>query len=357
METSIESIALSVDDTAASGTGAVSWAAIFGGAAGAAALSLILFILGIGLGLGAVSPWSDEGISSGALGAATIVWITFTSLVASGLGGYLTGRLRTRWIAVHSDEVYFRDTAHGFLAWAIATLLTAVIFTASTAGLAGMGAQATAAVAGAATDAASSATAPAIGAAMPADEEMPDPLPYHLDVLFRTSVLTQAPANAFPPVQPVTAGSPAAPAADAASADAGNADAPMPAQQPATADTSSAPATSAMQAEPVPALAEVTRIFVRALGSEQLPQADRTYVARLVARHTGISAQEAEMRVDTVFGDVTAELQERAMRVRQAADEARATSAKVALWFFVALLAGAFTGSYAATLGGRQRDL
>ena len=92
---------------------AVSWAAIFAGAAGAAALSLILLILGTGLGLSSVSPWADRGASASTFGVSTIVWITFTQLAASGMGGYLAGRLRTRWASTHTDEVYFRDTAHG----------------------------------------------------------------------------------------------------------------------------------------------------------------------------------------------------------------------------------------------------
>ena len=45
-----------------------------------------------------------------------------------GLGGYLTGRLRTKWVGIRTDEVFFRDTAHGFLAWALATVLMATFF-------------------------------------------------------------------------------------------------------------------------------------------------------------------------------------------------------------------------------------
>ena len=48
-------------------------------------------------------------------------------MIASSLGGYIAGRLRSRWIGVHSDEVYFRDTAHGFIAWAFASVLGAVL--------------------------------------------------------------------------------------------------------------------------------------------------------------------------------------------------------------------------------------
>ena len=108
---------------------AVAWAAILAGAAGAAALSLILLILGVGLGLSSVSPFANSGASATTFGVSTIVWITFTQLAASGLGGYMAGRLRMRWAATHVDEVYFRDTAHGFLAWAIATLATAAMLT------------------------------------------------------------------------------------------------------------------------------------------------------------------------------------------------------------------------------------
>jgi hypothetical protein len=100
----------------------VSWGAVLAGAVAAAALSFILLILGFGLGLSAVSPWS---YNTTAIGTSTIVWLAFMQLASAGIGGYLAGRLRTKWVAVHTDEVYFRDTAHGLLAWAVATLLTA----------------------------------------------------------------------------------------------------------------------------------------------------------------------------------------------------------------------------------------
>src|SRR6187397_2421655 len=107
--------------------GAVSWGAVIAGAAGAAALSLVLFLLGTGLGFAVVSPWAGEGVSATAAGVSTIVWVTLVQLLASVLGGYLAGRLRTRWVTVRTDEVFFRDTAHGFLAWAVATLLMATL--------------------------------------------------------------------------------------------------------------------------------------------------------------------------------------------------------------------------------------
>ena len=127
---------------------AVSWAAILAGAAGAAALSLILLILGTGLGLSSISPWANNGASANTLGVSTILWITFTQLAASGMGGYLAGRLRTRWLAVHTDEVYFRDTAHGYLAWAIASLATAILLTSVIGSIIGGGVKAGASLAG-----------------------------------------------------------------------------------------------------------------------------------------------------------------------------------------------------------------
>lgn len=108
---------------------AVSWGAIVAGAAAGASLSLILLILGVGLGLSSISPWVNEGISAESFGMSTIIWLTITQLLSSALGGYLAGRLRTKWVDIHSDEVYFRDTAHGFLAWAVASLATAVLLT------------------------------------------------------------------------------------------------------------------------------------------------------------------------------------------------------------------------------------
>ncbi len=88
---------------------AVSWGAIV---AAAAALSMILRVLGLGLGLSSISPWTRAGVSAANIGISVIVWISVTQVLASGMGGYLTGRLRVRWLALHTDEVYFRDTAH-----------------------------------------------------------------------------------------------------------------------------------------------------------------------------------------------------------------------------------------------------
>ena len=104
---------------------AVSWPAIFAGAVVAAAVSLVLLILGSGLGFAMASPWRAPSAASFTVMAG--IWFIIIQWAASCLGGYLTGRLRTRWTDTHTHEVFFRDTAHGFLAWALATLLVAVI--------------------------------------------------------------------------------------------------------------------------------------------------------------------------------------------------------------------------------------
>jgi hypothetical protein len=102
---------------------AISWAAIIGGASAAVALSLILLALGSGFGLASVSPWPNSGASVTTLTVMTAIWLVVVQWISSGLGGYLTGRLRTKWVGVHTHEVFFRDTAHGLLAWAVELVL------------------------------------------------------------------------------------------------------------------------------------------------------------------------------------------------------------------------------------------
>lgn len=130
---------------------AVSWGAIFAGAAAAASLALMLLMLGAGLGLTSISPWENQGLAAGTVGIAAIAWLTFTQIVASGMGGYLAGRLRTKWVDTHTNEIYFRDTAHGFLTWAVALLVSAVLLTTTISSLIGGSAKVIGSVAGGAT--------------------------------------------------------------------------------------------------------------------------------------------------------------------------------------------------------------
>ena len=115
----------------------VSWGAVIAGGFAAAALSLTLLTLGTGIGLSAVSPWANAGASASAIGWTAIGWLVVMQIVASSMGGYLAGRLRTKWVSVHTHEVYFRDTAHGFLVWAVALVITAAFLTSAAASVIG----------------------------------------------------------------------------------------------------------------------------------------------------------------------------------------------------------------------------
>ena len=258
----------------------VSWPAVIGGAFVAAALSLILLALGSGLGLSSVSPWSNVGASASTVGKAAIAWLILILIIASAMGGYLAGRLRTKWAGIHTDEVYFRDTAHGFLVWAVGLVITVYFLASAAATMVGGTAQqgATAGVAAMATGAASQGE----GGALSLNA-------YFVDELFRSDHPT---------------------------------------------DRSDASIR-----------AEVDRIFANGLRQEDVPTADKTYLGQLVAARTGLSQPDAEKRVSEVSA-----------QARQAADTARKATAHLLLWIFLALLIGAFCASYAATIGGRQRD-
>lgn len=280
----------SMSDMHASG---VSWGAVFAGGAVAAALSLILLILGFGLGLSSVSPWS---YNVAAIGTGTILWLAFMQLAASGVGGYLAGRLRVKWAGVHTDEVFFRDTAHGLLTWAVASLFTAALLAGAVRAILGGTIMAGAEAAGAA--------APVLGAAVASGgpDTALNPVNYFSDMLLRSD---QPAANA-------------------------NNDAAL--------------------------RSEVSKILVTDLRAGQLAPEDRNYLAQLIARRTGLSQADAQRRVDDIYARASKASNDAQAAAKQAAETARKAAAHSALWMFVALLLGAFVASWAATFGGRQRD-
>ncbi len=110
-----------------SGSSGIHWAAVLGGAAAAAAISLILVPLGTALGFSSVSVFTSPQTSLVRFTAGWAIWLVVMQWVSSGIGGYTAGRLRVKWADLHSDEVFFRDTVHGFLAWAAATLVTVAL--------------------------------------------------------------------------------------------------------------------------------------------------------------------------------------------------------------------------------------
>jgi hypothetical protein len=230
-------------------------------------LSLALLTLGAGTGLSAISPWSSRGASASAVGIGAIIWLIVIEILASAMGGYLAGRLRTKWVNVHTHEVYFRDTAHGFLVWCVGLVITAAFLATAAASVVGTTANATA-----------TATA----------EGQSGPNAYFVDSLFRS-----ARAERVDPSERTEAG----------------------------------------------------LILARGIQEKDLPATDRTYLAQLVSARTGLSETEAQTRVSEVFG-----------QAQQNADAARKAAAHSLYWTFLALLIGAFCASFAATIGGKQRD-
>jgi hypothetical protein len=298
---------------------AVSWGAIFAGAAGAGALSLILTFLGVGFGMSAISPWSGSGASAASVGIGSVIWITLTQIAAASLGGYLAGRLRVRWTAVHRDEVHFRDTAHGFVAWAVATLAVAACLSSTLGAIGHEGAQLGGnAIKGAAT---------AMAARAPDNDR--DDLAYSVDLLLRPMPNAPAGTTAAPPTGDAAAATPA----------------------PATANSTDFLAGDATRND-MDRRGEATRLFARSLRQGNLADADVQYLGRTIAARTGASQQDAEAQVRRAYASAT----EAATAAKQAADTARKAAAYTSIWLFVALLAGAFFASLLATLGGRQRD-
>ena len=290
---------------------AVSWAAVIAGAVAMAAFSLILFTLGTGLGLSALSPWPGGGAHAKTFGVAAVIWVCVTQILSAGLGGYLAGRLRHSWVGVDTDEAHFRDTVHGFLAWSLATLVTAAMLSASISGV-----TRTAAATASAESGAHNVGALNRGNAFAAYQTWP--IGYLIDGMLRPAVNAPAPAAQGAP------GNPGAPEA----------------------------LSIAAQKQ------EIARIFLNTLPSgAALSPEDSDYVASVVARRTGLSQADARARVATTWSrlqDKAAAMKETA---RIAANDARKVTVRITLWLFISLLMGAFAASLLATIGGREREL
>ncbi len=270
---------------AESATSGVSWAAVIGGAFAAAALSLILVALGSGFGLATVSPWSNAGASLTTFTLMTAVWFIIVQWVASGVGGYLTGRLRTKWTGLHTHEVFFRDTANGFLSWAVASVIVAAFLASTASSLLGAGAHLVSGMASGATQGATQA------AAQPGN--MTDPTGYFVDSLYRSDH----------------------PAANASGQD---------------------------------VRGETTRILVRGMQNGGVSDPDKAYLAQLVAARTGLSPDDARKRVDDVLAQEQA-AETKARQAADAARKAGAamsiyTGVSMLIGAFIACVAAAMGG-------------
>lgn len=148
---------------------AVSWAAILAGTAVAISISVVLIVLGSGLGLASLTPSARSVASPGSVAALALVWIVIVQWLSAACGGYVTGRLRTRWVGTHTHEIFFRDTAHGLVTWAVATAIVAL------------------AVGSAASGGIRAATIMGSAAAQGTASQVGSVAPYEVDTLFRTT--------------------------------------------------------------------------------------------------------------------------------------------------------------------------
>jgi hypothetical protein len=227
-----------------------------------------------------------------------IVWLVVVQIISAGLGGYIAGRLRTKWVDTHSDEVYFRDTAHGFLVWAVGAVVSAFLLgsglSAAVSGVAKAGASAAAGLGSAVGSVASSATEGGGSGTMGQSTQ------YFVDSLFRSD-------------RP-----------DATQGDS--------------------------------AKAEVGRIVTVSITRGSITPEDKAYVAKVIATQTGVDQATAEKRIDDTINRARQTVDQAQQKAREAADQARKAAVGFALWAFISMLIGAFVSSYAATRGGRTRD-
>jgi hypothetical protein len=217
----------------------MSWGAVIAGAVVSAALTLLLLAFGMGVGFSVVSPWAGEGVSATTFQVGAGLYLVAVSMLAFTIGGYLAGRLRIKWAGVHNDEIYFRDTAHGLVVWALATVLSAAALGSATTNILG----------GAASGLTPAVTAVASNAT-----------DGYVDALLRADPTPSGPAATPAP------GAPSGIAVDA---------------------------TQTRQ--------ELARLLAPALrkGGE-IAAADRAYIAKVISARTGLSPAEAERRVNDV---------------------------------------------------------
>jgi hypothetical protein len=269
------------------------WGPVLAGAVAAAAISFLLLTFGSAIGLSLTSPWPNTGARLWVVGLAVGWWAVVVQIGSFAAGGYLAGRMRSRWGESETDEGQFRDSAHGFMVWAVGVLIGGLLL-AWTAGAAIQTAtQATATVAG---GAASGATA--ASALRPTD--------YAVDLLLRGE------------------------------SDPGSAAAkPLPGQRD----------DSALRAE-------AGRIFAASIRNQEFSARDRDYLVGIVRDRTGLPEAEAQRRVDAAM----VEARDLEIKVRQQADNARRAGVIAGLIAAVSLLLGCVAACMAASLGGRHRD-
>jgi hypothetical protein len=223
-------------------TSFVEWAPVLAGAVLASALSFVLLTFGTAIGLSVTSAWPGSGVSAKVLAGLAVFWVMVQQIGAFMAGGYVAGRMRSRWEHTDQDEVEFRDGLHGGLVWAVGIVIGAAMLMLT----AGATARTAADIAG---KAAASVASPA------------NPMDLTIDTLLR----------------PTTEGGAARTT-------------PAPAARPQGAAATATGGEAELRAE-------ISRLLTRSAAAGEMSSQDRTYLTQLVAQRAGIPPQDAEKRV------------------------------------------------------------
>ena len=274
------------------------WGPVIAGALAAAALSFLLLTFGTAVGLSATSPWPGRGVSLSLAAWAVLWWTVLVQLGSFAAGGYLAGRMRSRWGESGTDEGQFRDAVHGFLVWAVGVLIGATVLALAATGAVRTAAQSASVVAAGA----------ASGAANRGAEIAAGPADYAVDLLLRPVARTQ---GASPVKNP-----------------------------------------ESQRTDDMSLRNEAGRIFAATIKNQEFSQRDRTYLTQVVATRTGLPEAEAQQHVDAAVN----EARDLEIKARQQADQARKATVIAGFIAAAALLISCVVACFAAGLGGLHRD-
>ena len=278
----------------AGGASFVEWGAVLAGAVLAAAISFVLLTFGAAIGLSATSPWPNSGVSAKLIATLALLWAMMQQIGAFMVGGYVAGRMRSRWREPTQHEVEFRDGLHGGLVWAVGIVIAAALVMATAGAAAKTGADLAGKAAGAV----------AVSAG--------DPMDAVLDSMLRPATVAQAASSSGP----AAAATPPAAAASRARAVGGD-----------------------------ESRSEMARLLASAVASGSLSEQNRNYLTQLVAQRSGLSQPEAERRVNEAF-----------TAAREAADKARKAAILTGFVTAASLIVSFGAAWWAAMRGGQHRD-
>lgn len=288
---------MAITDTVVAKPSYLEWGPILAGAIAAAALSFLLLTFGSAVGLSLTSPWPGTGSKLWVVALGLAWWMVIVQIASFAAGGYLAGRMRSRWMDSRSSEGAFRDSTHGFMVWAVGVLMGAAVLA-----IVGLGAAKTG------VEAASTVTAGAASGNMSKSGLTMGPADYAVDLLLRP--------------------------------------------QPGQASVSAAEVKATNTSNDETLRAETGRIFAGAIKNQALTARDRTYLTQIVASRTGLPEVEAQKRVDAAV----TEARDLELKAREQADKARKTALIAAFIAAMSLLISLVAATAAAAAGGRHRD-